>query len=399
MSKARHILMLLKYIPDFQRDNKADLMASLIRSHEAAGMHVTLASLGRESGSHTYDAVSTALTDEVAHEVKQLSKSLEKAEQQNLRMRKRAESVVGRLGSRRIDAVLAYCTSHKPAILAQQVSELLGVPYVVVEHRAYDGRINETDDLDSAYLTALRSAGALYAVSPMLRDSMQRIGVRDDIGVLPNGIPESFFAAPETAAGGSPVPPYAVREGEFVVAAWTKWRDIKRLDVLIDGFLQFHQRYPQSRLIVAGELACEEHADYAKDRIAANSAESAVQWLGDVDRDTIHRRAHSSHCCVISSDLESFALAAIEAQAAGKPVIATRCFGPEFIICDRSLGRLVERNDPTALSAAMMEVCEQYESFDCESIQRRTFERFSDRALASAWSKVYDELREPSSAQ
>ena len=56
---------------------------------------------------------------------------------------------------------------------------------------------------------------------------------------------------------------------------------------------------------------------------------------------------------VCASREEGFSLAVAEAMAAGVPVVATRCGGPEELICDGVSGLLVPREDPAALAMAV----------------------------------------------
>ena len=55
----------------------------------------------------------------------------------------------------------------------------------------------------------------------------------------------------------------------------------------------------------------------------------------------------------ISSSSEGFSLAAIQAMAAGTPVVATRSGGPEQIITDDVDGLLVPTRSPVDLAAAI----------------------------------------------
>jgi glycosyltransferase involved in cell wall biosynthesis len=59
---------------------------------------------------------------------------------------------------------------------------------------------------------------------------------------------------------------------------------------------------------------------------------------------------------VVSSDNEGTPVSAIEAMAAGRPVVATRVGGLPDLISDRKTGVLVPPRDPTALAAAVLEL-------------------------------------------
>jgi glycosyltransferase involved in cell wall biosynthesis len=69
--------------------------------------------------------------------------------------------------------------------------------------------------------------------------------------------------------------------------------------------------------------------------------EDSPQWYAQAD----------VVCC--PSHAESFGRSVVEGMAAGRPVIATRCGGPEETVVEGQTGLLVEPHDPRALAGAM----------------------------------------------
>jgi len=86
------------------------------------------------------------------------------------------------------------------------------------------------------------------------------------------------------------------------------------------------------------------------------SIEKYITFLGY--RNDIGRILREIDIYVVSSRTESFSLTAVEAMAAGKPVLATRCGGPEEIVVDGETGVLVPREDPRAMADAVMGLIE-----------------------------------------
>lgn len=96
----------------------------------------------------------------------------------------------------------------------------------------------------------------------------------------------------------------------------------------------------------------------------------------------------------ISSSSEGFSIAAIQAMAAGLPVVATRSGGPEGIITDGEDGVLVDTGDAEALAAGIKRVMGSPAIADRLSKRARqtVADRFSlDRTL-DAYERLYDEL-------
>ena len=97
---------------------------------------------------------------------------------------------------------------------------------------------------------------------------------------------------------------------------------------------------------------------------------------------------------VISSASEGFSLAALQAMAAGTPVVATRSGGPEEIITDGVDGLLVPTGSPEALAGAVRRVIANPElaSRLAAAALRTVRERFSLGAMLDAYESTYAEI-------
>lgn len=112
-------------------------------------------------------------------------------------------------------------------------------------------------------------------------------------------------------------------------------------------------------------------------------------------RDDAERILSSLDVFVITSKVEGFSLATVQAMAAGVPVVATRCGGPEAILEDGQTGLLVDVGAPVQIADAVERVshrgrlrdqlvsralCRAREDFSVESMVRQ-YEILYDRAI------------------
>lgn len=126
-----------------------------------------------------------------------------------------------------------------------------------------------------------------------------------------------------------------------------------------------------------------------KELTAALKLSDRVVFLGHCSREQVAQEMAATDAFVLSSSHETFGVVAVEALLSGKPVLTTRCGGPEdIVIADRD-GYLVEKDDPAALSAGLLRLVRTLNQFDPEDLRRRCIERFSEEAFARRHADVY----------
>ena len=154
--------------------------------------------------------------------------------------------------------------------------------------------------------------------------------------VLPNGIDVPWWRA------GSLAHP---RGDEIVFVTAMRLSRKKRPERLVRAFasaVRFTGGSPRMRLIIAGD---------GPDRRALRRLADAldigtmVELPGHMDRESLRDLYHRTHAFVLPSERESFGIAALEARAAGLPVIAMLAGGArDFIV--RGVDGLLVRDEP-----------------------------------------------------
>jgi len=159
------------------------------------------------------------------------------------------------------------------------------------------------------------------------------------LSVVPNG----FDPRALELASNPPVPPRA-----FVLCV-ARLRAYKGIDVLLMAWKDCCGDFPGVDLVLCGAAK-----DDAYPRLAGLlGLSSRVRFTGRLERGDVWALMKSCRLLVLPSRYESFGMAAIEAMACGKPVIATSCGGPEDFIQNGVSGLLVSPKDAAALASAL----------------------------------------------
>jgi glycosyltransferase involved in cell wall biosynthesis len=199
----------------------------------------------------------------------------------------------------------------------------------------------------SAMAAAIASADMRIAPSTCYAGLMRdRLG--DDIGpvhVLPNGVDVNAF---QTGTNKNPPP---------VIGYLARMCAAKGLDLMVDAFIRLRglPGSPPARLHLAGTATAEDLPliRKLKQRIAQAGLESSVVWSPDISRDG--KLAMLGSLSLFSVPVrvpEAFGLYAIEAMAAGVPVVLPDASAFPEIIGDSGAGVLFAPGDPEALAEA-----------------------------------------------
>jgi glycosyltransferase involved in cell wall biosynthesis len=173
----------------------------------------------------------------------------------------------------------------------------------------------------------------------------------------------------------------------FFVAA--RLAEQKGLEHLIEAVHLLQQKGLNSfELVIGGE-----GPDRRKLEDLATSLGVAprCKFLGLLNREQVRHEMQQCDVFVLSSLWETFGVVVGEAMACGKPVISTRCGGPEFIVTEEN-GVLVDVANAQALADAMSDFIAGRKHFDSQTVRDSVVNRFSPEMFAKNASAVYEQL-------
>jgi len=122
--------------------------------------------------------------------------------------------------------------------------------------------------------------------------------------------------------------------------------------------------------------------------------ESHVTFMASASSDDVAAAYHESDVFVLPSLYESFGIAALEAMAAGMPVLATRVGGVPEIVEDMRTGILVRPADPAALAERIEALLGNSElrSELGNAAREVASDRYQWKEIAERTQNVYEEL-------
>jgi glycosyltransferase involved in cell wall biosynthesis len=227
------------------------------------------------------------------------------------------------------------------------------------------------------------------AVSPGIAEQLRRtLGGKINIKTIPNSAGQLFFrgegAASDNARGGDG---YILSLGRIDVYQ-------KGLDRLIEGFDVLADRLPDIKLKIAGSGT---EAQVGRLHALTKQARhrERIEILGQVGQARAASLVRGALMLAMPSRYEAWSLSAIEAGAAGVPVVGSNIVGvrdaaPQY---PQAHGRLVPEDDIGALVEAMFEVATDRHLR--QEMGKRGIEwakRFSWDALAAEQLAFYESL-------
>lgn len=272
-----------------------------------------------------------------------------------------------------IDLIHAH-VCYPGGYVASLLSKEFGIPYVLTEHMSpFPFTSLMCDDKPIPQITStFAQAAASIAVSPSLAKRIASFGYREPT-VIPNVVDERRFSTGEP------------HSGKFVFFTLCGLTDQKGIDHLLEAIALWNPPADRFEFRIGGDGPMRETYQAMAARLGVADR---IRWIGAVSREDAPSLFRECHIYVMPSRHETFGVVYAEAIASGKPVIATRCGGPEFIV-NAENGLLVDIGDVNGLAQAMLTASTRWDSFNASTIRTDFEMRFSRKAVVGQLARFY----------
>lgn len=282
----------------------------------------------------------------------------------------------------KFDVIHAH-TAYLDGNAALAISKRYKVPYLITEHTGPFTVLTEKPIVKQKTLNAIKRANRVLAVSDSLAAEIKSYFADESlvkhIGVLYNGVSTDRFKPSDLNDKKT--------QDNLRIMYIGYLEEVKDPLNLIKAFQKVHMEFPYAVLKIVGDGSLR---DAVVKMVKELGIDSYVEILGLQSREKVAELIRDEcDIFVLPSRSETFGVVIIEALASGKPVVATKCGGPESILIESYLGELCEKEDSDALAEAIIKVSRDHDKYDPKLIRIFAMEMFSMNHLSGKLLDIY----------
>lgn len=255
-------------------------------------------------------------------------------------------------------------------VLAKEIARRFRIPYVLTEHSSAftSGEVKAWHK--KLAIEVAREAKRRFAVSgaycSVLEGSLgTAAGAWEE---LPNIVNSDFLNTPLEKPEGKET---------FTFMSIALLIPRKGMDVLLNAFARAFRGVHGVSLIIGGDGPSRAELEALARTL---DVEGQVTFTGALKRSEVVSRLSEIDAFVLPSRAESFGVVVVEALALGKPVVVTRCGGPESIVRPQD-GIVVPADDVESLASALAAIRENAGKYDAAKIREGCRERYAEDGI------------------
>lgn len=258
------------------------------------------------------------------------------------------------------------------------------IPYVITEHMSYIKSYAAKFYNYRLFKFSYSLADKVIFVSEFLCNELIQLGFKFDKEIIGNVVDIPKISILNRARNNN--------EFNIIFIGLMDETEVKGLQYFIPALSNFTKNNPQYdiRFTLVGD---------GKKRITYEKMcdefgiDEVCNFVGKVPKENITDLILQNDFLVLPSVKETFGSVLIEAMACGKPVLATRCGGPnEFV--NENVGTLVEPMNVKELEKGILYMINNYKNFDFNYIKKYASDNFSCETIGEKLKKTYTKVLE-----
>lgn len=269
----------------------------------------------------------------------------------------------------------------RPALLALWLKWKAGIPFVITEHWSgyISGKFESQSPLKKWLIRyVVKKASLVTAVSEPLKEAMIRSELNAPIRILPNVVevtPDAWRTQPVSDTF------------RFLLVADLK-DEIKNISGVIRAFAEVHKKEPMTELLIVGDGEDRKALETMMKKYFAGTSLQPVKFVGEKANEEVLKIIPTAHVLIVNSRIETFSVVTLEAIFSGRPVIATRCGGPEQFINEQN-GILIEKDNENELAEAMIKLKLEYNQYPPGKVKNSIPDIYNLNSISAVLNNYY----------
>jgi len=307
------------------------------------------------------------------------------------------EKKLGLLGINNYDVI--HCHDWMAYPVGSSIKHLLSKPYIQSIHSTEMGRCGGIHSEDSKVISDLEwwstyESHAIITVSNSIKEEICSIFnvPWDKVNVIYNGInPEEFDIPMNEQEKNNFKLSIGIQPHEKMILFVGRLVYQKGVEYLIRAVPDIIKNHPNSKVVIAGSG---DMRGYLEDLAFQLGCRDKIIFLGYIRGQMLKKLYKSSDLTVIPSIYEPFGIVALEAMAAGSPVIASAVGGLKEIIHHEYNGVTVYPKNPDSIAWGVNRVLsdEGFREWIVSNAKKDVYNKYSWEAVAHNTIDVYNKV-------
>lgn len=280
-----------------------------------------------------------------------------------------------------------YAIPHaSAAYMAKQILKKEGknIPVITTLHGTDITLVGRDKTYAPVVTFSINESDAITAVSQNLRDETYRhFDIKKDIEVIVNFVDVSRFSRKPIDAFKKVIAP----NGERVLMHASNFRKIKRVQDVVKIFAEVNKEVP-SKLLFVGDGP---ERSTAEDLARELGVTDEVRFVGKQEQ--MEDILAIADLFLLTSEYESFGLAALEAMAAGVPVISTNAGGLSEINIDGETGYMADVGDVKTMTQKAITILKNDNTLSAFKVRAAAHaKQFDISRIVPVYEKLYEKF-------